>query len=216
MIHYPPCSQFWIFAKAFRISRSRISSSVLFQTACRIYHGLASLGRDSTESASSSGTGSNNCSTIVSIGCALPHYFFQGNLPRTGIHIKSVPIPFFRNLFIQWRPVFSDIVSFVCADLFYHIQIVRTFGIIDRFKPDTVSFPLGFGQYPIFMIIRIFDTGIMLRKPPHHISAFADIDDYSVYRNSVNTSVVKRRRIAVAFQPVVHILCIIRQFKSPP
>lgn len=216
MIHYPPCSQFWIFAKAFRISRSRISSSVLFQTACRIYHGLASLGCDSTESSSSSGTGSNICSTIVSIGFALPQYFFQGNLPRTVIHIESVPIPFFRNLFIQRRPVFSDKVSFVCADLFYHIQIVRAFGVIDRFKPDAVSFPLGFGQYPVFMIIRIFDTGIVFSQPPHHISAFPDIDDDSVNRNLVNTRVVKRRRIAVAFQPVVHILCIIRQFKSPP
>ena len=67
---------------------------------------------------------------------------------------------------------------------------------------------LRLGDNAVFLFVSLSDAYIVLRNPPQHICAFADINNLSVDLDTVNSRVFVFCRKSFAFQPVIGIIFI--------
>ena len=102
--------------------------------------------------------------------------------------------------------MFADKFSLVRAEFFIQRVFLCRFGIIERNKTDlTAAFP-RIGQNLILLFAPFADAYIVLCHAIQHIFAFADVGQFPVDRDAVDSGAFKSGRKALSLQGLIHIV----------
>ena len=102
----------------------------------------------------------------------------------------------------------ADVFALFLPDLRQLVRVSAALGIIQHIKGYGMPLALRLGDNAVFFLCSLLDACIVLRNPPQHIPAFADIDNFIIYLDAVYPRVFILCRKPFAFQPVICIFFI--------
>ena len=83
----------------------------------------------------------------------------------------------------------TEPIALLRTDLRKSIRIGSALGIVKHIEVDGMPFPLCLCHDPILLFTTFSDSNIVLCDPLQHIRTLTDVDDLSVYLDTIDSSV---------------------------
>ena len=102
----------------------------------------------------------------------------------------------------------ADVFALFLPDFHKLVRVSAAFGIIQHIKGYGMPFALRLRHDAVFLFRFHLDTCIVLRDPPQHICALANIDNLIVNLDTIDARMFILCRKPFAFQPIIGVFFI--------
>ena len=132
----------------------------------------------------------------------------QDGLGIYGIRVKVVPVVFMGDLGVQDGMVHADVLALLLSDFHHAVYFASALGIVQNIKGDCVTLALCFCYNAVLLLRTCSDARIVLRNTAQHVCTLADVHDFCINLDAIDSCVFVLLRKSLALQPFVSVVCV--------
>ena len=145
-------------------------------------------------------------------GCS-PLVFYLQDVSQDGlgiydIRVKAAPVVFMGDLGVQDGMVHADVLALLLSNLHHAVHAASALGIVEDIEVDGMTLALSLCDDAVLLLRTCSDARIVLRNTAQHVCTLADVHDFCINLDAIDSCVFVLLRKPLALQPFVSVICI--------